>query len=73
MEDFMELNMIYNEDNIKGLNKIQDETIDLVIADPPYFKVINQKWDYIWKNEEEYINWSINSTIKINKSKTLIY
>ena len=27
---------IYNEDCLLGLSKIQDESIDLVIADPPY-------------------------------------
>lgn len=30
---------------------------DLVIADPPYFKVVNEKWDYQWRTEEEYLEW----------------
>lgn len=54
----LELNNIYNEDCISGMKKIEDESIDLIIADPPYFKVINEKWDYIWKTEEDYIKWS---------------
>jgi DNA modification methylase len=62
----MKLNIIYNEDCIDGINKIQNETIDLVIADPPYFKVINEKWDYKWKTEEDYINWSIKWINQIN-------
>ena len=37
---------------------INDETIDLIIADPPYFKVIGEKWDYQWRTEEDYIEWS---------------
>lgn len=54
----IEFNKIYNEDCITGMKKIDDETVDLIIADPPYFKVINEKWDYIWKTEEDYIKWS---------------
>lgn len=31
---------------------------DLVIADPPYWKVVNEKWDYTHRTEEDYIKWS---------------
>lgn len=55
----METNRLYREDCIEGLkNKIQDESIDLIIADPPYFKVIGEKWDYLWRTEDDYIEWS---------------
>ena len=32
----MNVNRIYNEDCISGMNKIEDNSIDLIIADPPY-------------------------------------
>lgn len=32
----MELDIIYNEDCIKGLESIPDESIDLIVTDPPY-------------------------------------
>ena len=32
----LELNKIYNEDCLKGLKKIPDNSIDLVLIDPPY-------------------------------------
>lgn len=55
----MELNTIYNIDCIKGLKEyFDDESVDLVIADPPYFKVIGEKWDYAWRTEEDYLEWS---------------
>lgn len=55
----MELNKIYNEDCIIGMKeKIPDESIDLIIADPPYFKVVGEKWDYIWRTEQDYLEWS---------------
>lgn len=55
----MKLNVIYNADCISGLpDKIENESIDLVIADPPYFKVIGEKWDYLWRTEDDYLEWS---------------
>ena len=32
----MEVNKIYNEDCLVGLKKIPDNSIDLVLIDPPY-------------------------------------
>ena len=51
-------NTIIKEDCVLGMaGHIPDESVDLVIADPPYFKVIGEKWDYQWRTEEEYIAW----------------
>lgn len=55
----MEYNVIYNMDCVIGMSKIiEDETIDLIIADPPYFKVVGEKWDYLWRTEDDYLEWS---------------
>ena len=54
----IKINKLYNEDCIVGMKKIDSESIDLVISDPPYFKVINQSWDYNWREEQDYIEWS---------------
>lgn len=55
----MELNKIYHGDCIAGMRDIlADESVDLVIADPPYFKVVGEKWDYQWRTEEDYLDWS---------------
>lgn len=55
----MEMNVLYNLDCIEGIRKyLSDEVIDLIIADPPYFKVINQQWDYVWRTEEDYLQWA---------------
>ncbi|MEF9984698.1 MAG: site-specific DNA-methyltransferase [Oscillospiraceae bacterium] len=55
----MDTNKIYNIDCIKGIaHYIDTETIDLVIADPPYFKVVGEKWDYQWRTEDDYLAWS---------------
>lgn len=55
----MDTNIIYNTDCICGMDQmIEAESVDLLIADPPYFKVIGEKWDYQWRTEEEYLAWS---------------
>lgn len=47
----MDTNIIYNIDCVAGMNQmIDEESIDLIIADPPYFKVIGEKWDYLCSN-----------------------
>ena len=30
---------------------------DLIIADPPYWKVVGEKWDYQWRTEADYVAW----------------
>ena len=32
----MEINKIYNEDCLEGMKRITDNSIDLVVTDPPY-------------------------------------
>ena len=42
----MELNTVYNEDCIKGMERIGDKSIDLILTDLPY-GVTDCKWDNI--------------------------
>ena len=44
-------------DCIEAINDLLMESVDLVVADPPYFKVVGEKWDYQWRTEEEYLVW----------------
>ena len=53
------LNKIVHGDCIELLKDIPPGTIDLIIADPPYFKVIGQKWDYVWRTLDDYLDWSL--------------
>ena len=48
-------NQILNVDCLDGFKNVPDESVDLIIADPPYFKVVGEKWDYLWRTEEDYI------------------
>lgn len=56
----MEINKIYNEDCLKGMEKIKDKSIDMILCDLPY-GTTNCKWDSIidlkllWKQYERII------------------
>ena len=72
----MELNKIYNMDCIEYMKTLPNECVDLIIADPPYYKAINEKWDKQWKTEEEYLNWTqqwFNECVRILKPTGVFY
>jgi len=56
-------NTIYNQDCVEYLKRLPDKIIDCVILDPPYFNVVNEKWDKQWKSLDEYLLW-IESVIE---------
>jgi len=45
------------EDCNDFMKKLEPRSIDTVILDPPYFNVVNEKWDTQWKDLEEYLDW----------------
>ena len=63
-------------DCIEELKKIKSETVDLVVADPPYWKVIGESWDYQWRTEADYVDWSlkwIDETSKVLRKGGTFY
>lgn len=64
-------NKVILADCLKALPDIADKSVDLVIADPPYWKVIGEKWDYQWRTEEDYIEWALKWIAEV--SRTLRY
>lgn len=70
------LNTIHNKDCIEFMKQLSNECIDLIIADPPYYKTINEKWDKQWKTEEEYLQWTeqwFNECVRILKPTGSFY
>ncbi len=53
------LNKIIHGDCINILKNIPDKSIDFIILYPPYWKVVQQKWDYQWRTEEDYLQWCL--------------
>ena len=52
-----ELNKIYCMDCLEGMKKLPDNSADLMILDPPYFKVADEAWDNQWSNIRDYLKW----------------
>jgi len=47
----MEINTIYEGDNLEVLSKFSDNSVDLIYADPPFFS--NRQYEIIWKDGAE--------------------
>lgn len=48
---------LYQGDAIEWLSSLEDETIDLIFADPPY-NIKKAEWDN-FESQEQYIDWSL--------------
>lgn len=49
-------NKIVLSDVMDYIKTIPEKSIDLIIADPPYFQVYGE-FDFVFKNEKEYVEW----------------
>ena len=58
------LNTIYNQDCLQGLKLLDDNSIDLIVTDPPY-NIGKAKWDKI----DDYIEWL--GTIFLERQRVL--
>lgn len=50
--EMLEINKIYNMDCLEGLAKLEDDSIDLIVTDPPY-NINKDTWDKI----DNYEDW----------------
>lgn len=55
----MEPDICIHGDCLEVMPRIDDGSVDLVVADPPYWKVVGEKWDYRWRTEQDYVEWSL--------------
>ena len=48
-----------NQDCLVYLKTLEDNSVDLILTDPPYFIGYDagKGWDSQWKSEDEYISW----------------
>lgn len=49
--------MLENCDSLEFLKTIPDNSIDLVLVDPPYYKILQEPWDNQWDTEQDYLSW----------------
>lgn len=55
---------IHHEDCLDFLSTIGDNSIDLVILDPPYFEISKEAWDNQWTSEADYLEWCRKWTVE---------
>jgi len=54
----MKLNSIYLSDNLEFLRSLEDNFIDLIYIDPPFFSGVDYKeFSDLWKSLQEYLNF----------------
>ena len=46
-----------NTDCLDLLSSLEDDSVDLICVDPPYFEIVKNEWDNQWSSEEEYLDW----------------
>jgi len=68
------MNKIYNQDFLT--NSIPDKSVQLIIADPPYFEVKGD-FDFIWKSFDDYLvdveKWAIECKRVLADNGTLFW
>lgn len=53
-------NHIHLGDALQLLPLLPPDSIQAIIADPPYFRVLNEPWDHQWQSPESYLHWSLS-------------
>jgi|SRR6476620_232307 len=70
----MELNKIYHDDWMN--NNLTDKSVQLIIADPPYYKVKGD-FDFVWKTFDDYLQdverWAIECKRVLADNGTLYW
>jgi site-specific DNA-methyltransferase (adenine-specific) len=70
----MKLNKVYNQDFLN--NNLPDKCANLIIADPPYYKVKGD-FDFIWNSFEDYLKdvekWAIECKRILADNGTLLW
>jgi site-specific DNA-methyltransferase (adenine-specific) len=70
----MEVNKIYHDDWMN--NKLADKSVQLIIADPPYYKVKGD-FDFVWKTFDDYMQdverWAIECKRVLADNGTLYW
>ena len=44
-------------DCLERMKEIESGSVDMVLTDPPYFKVKNESWDRQWNKPEAFLSW----------------
>ena len=48
---------LYHGECIEIMSVIENNSVDAVIVDPPYFDIVKDSFDHQWETEIEYLDW----------------
>ena len=58
MSDYRNENIwLMQGDCLERMKEIPDGSVDLILTDPPYFKVKNEPWDNQWSKPQMFLAW----------------
>lgn len=56
-EDSMQSNQIIQGDCLEIMKSMPDNSVDLVLSDPPFHKVKKEAWDRQWSSDDAFLSW----------------
>ncbi|MEC4725949.1 site-specific DNA-methyltransferase [Shewanella sp. D64] len=56
---------LLNNDCLTALKALPDSCIDLIVTDPPYFRVKRDAWDNQWATQAEFLSWLDNVALEL--------
>ena len=48
---------LHNTECLAFMRRMESNSVDAIVTDPPYFGVVDEEWDRQWKNEEHFLEW----------------
>ncbi|EKR5598329.1 site-specific DNA-methyltransferase [Escherichia coli] len=48
---------LINADCLEFIQTLPENSVDLIVTDPPYFKVKPNGWDNQWNGDDDYLKW----------------
>jgi site-specific DNA-methyltransferase (adenine-specific) len=54
-------------DCMELIDDVEENSVDLAIVDPAYFKIVPTKWDREWRTINQYLNWLEKIMLKIRR------
>lgn len=58
----MEIMRLLNQDCLVAMKKMNANSVDLILTDPPYYQVKKDAWDNQWSSVEDFLSWLDNIT-----------
>lgn len=69
-------NIVLHGDCLEEMRRLESGSVQLVVADPPYFNVLAADWDRQWSEARAYLDWSlawIAEAMRLLRADGLLY